>query len=114
MKRSDATREDGRNPVDGYCIQILTIDGQEQQDIAQKLFFIENISRGGFRFIATIGLEIDNQLQVILKFPDERTEEVLGRICYRDDTIEGDGVAYGFSVIDGFYQLASKTAVPSA
>lgn len=107
-------REDGRNPGNGYCIQILTINGQAQQELAQKSFYIENISRGGFRFIATISLEIDNQLQVILKFPDERTEEVLGRICYRDDTIEGDGVAYGFSVINGFYQLASKTAVPGA
>ena len=107
-------REDGRNPGNGYCIQILTINGQAQQELAQKSFYIENICRGGFRFIATIGLEIDNQLQVMLKFPDERTEEVLGRICYCDESIEGDGVAYGFSVIDGFYQLASKTAVPSA
>ena len=104
-------REDGRDPGNGYCIQILTVDGQSQQDIAQKSFYIENISRGGFRFIATISLEIDNQLQVMLRFPDDRTEEVLGRICYCDESIEGDGVAYGFSVIDGFYQLASKKAV---
>ena len=107
-------REDGRNPGNGYCIQILTINGQAQQELAQKSFYIENISRGGFRFIATISLEIDNQLQVMLRFPDNRAEEVLGRICYCDESIEGDGVAYGFSVIDGFYQLASKTAVPGA
>jgi hypothetical protein len=110
MKRSDMLREDGREPVTGYCIQILTIDGQVQEDIAQKSFYVENISRGGFRFIASIGLEIDNRLQVVLKFPDERTEEVLGRICYCDETIKGDDVAYGFSVIEGFYQLFSKAA----
>lgn len=107
-------REDGRNPGSGYCIQILTIDGQVQQDIAQKSFYIENISRGGFRFIASIDLEIDSRLQILLRFPDERTQDVLGRICYCDAAVEGDGIAYGFSVIDGFYSLIPKEATLDA
>ncbi len=100
-------REVGRDSGSGYCIQILAIDGQTQQDIAQKSFYIENISRGGFRFVATIDLEIDSRLKILLRFPDERQQEVTGRICYSDTTIEGDGIAYGFSVIDGFYSLLS-------
>lgn len=107
----DMLREDCRNPGDGHCIQILTVDGQVQEDLAQKSFYIENISRGGFRFIAAIDLEIDSRLQVLLRFPDERTLEVLGRISYCDTTLEGDSNAYGFSVIDGFYSLSPNKAV---
>jgi len=103
-------REVGRGSGSGYCIQILAIDGQTQQDIAQKSFYIENISRGGFRFIATIDLEIDSRLKILLRFPDERQQEVTGRICYSDTTIEGDAIAYGFSVIDGFYSLLPDAA----
>ena len=104
-------REDSRNMGEGYCIQILTIDGQVQQELAQKSFFIENISRGGFRFRASIELEIDSRIQVLLRFPDERAQEVLGRICYCDSPDDGDeGKAYGFSVLDGFYSLFPKNA----
>lgn len=105
-------REDSRNLGDGYCIQILTIDGVVRQELAQKSFYIENISRGGFRFIAMIDLEIDSRMQVLLRFPDGRTQEVLGRICYCDTTFSGedDGYAYGFSVLDGFYSLFPKSA----
>lgn len=104
-------REDGRAPGSGYCIQILTIDGQVQEHISQKSFYIENISRGGFRFVAEIELEIDCRLLVLLRFPDERTQEVLGRICYSNTQDNGDGVAYGFSVIEGFYSISSETVV---
>ncbi len=103
-------RDDGRNPGGGYCIQILTIDDQAQQDIAQKSFYVENISRGGFRFIATINLEIDSRLKILLRFPDGRQQKVTGRICYSDPTIEGDAIAYGFSVISGFYSLLPDVA----
>lgn len=103
-------REDSRNPGNGYCIQILTINGRVQDDLSQKSFYIENISRGGFRFIAAIDLEIDSRLQVLLRFPDERTQEVLGRISYCDTTVGGDSNAYGFSVINGFYSLFPKDA----
>jgi hypothetical protein len=101
-------REDSRAPGSGYCLQILTIDGQIQDDISNKSFYIENISRGGFRFVAEIDLEIDSRLQVLLRFPDEHTQEVLGRICYSNAVPEGSGVAYGFSVIEGFYSISPK------
>lgn len=101
-------RENRRASGDGYCIQILAIDGQIQDDLSQKSFYIENISRGGFRFIAAIELEIDIRLQVLLRFPDESTQEVLGRISYCDTTAGGGSNAYGFSVINGFYSLLPK------
>ena len=99
-------REDSRTPGSGYCIQILTIDGKAQEDVSEKSFYIENISRGGFCFVAEIALEIDSRLLVLLRFPDERTQEVLGRICYSNANVNGDGTAYGFSVIKGFYSMS--------
>ena len=106
-KHLDMHREGSRSAGSGYCIQILTLDGQVQEDISQKSFYIENISRGGFRFIAKLDLEIDSRLKVLLRFPDESVQEVLGRICYCDASVEDDDIAYGFSVIEGFYSLLS-------
>ena len=105
-------REDSRNPVEGHCIQILAIDNRAQQDLSQKSFFIENISRGGFRFVAAIDLELESRLQVLLRFPDGRTQEVLGRICYCDTPLDNEIKAYGFSVLDGFYSLESRKVAP--
>lgn len=98
-------REDSRAPGSGYCIQILTIDGELQEDVSEKSFYIENISRGGFCFVAEIDLEIDSRLLVLLRFPDEKAQEVLGRICYSNAAVNADGTAYGFSVIKGFYSI---------
>lgn len=98
-------REDSRNPGDGYCIQILIINGEAKEDLSQRSFYVENISRGGFRFISDIDFEIDDRLRVLLSFPDGRTHEVLGRVCYCDEEKNEEGYAYGFSVIDGFYSL---------
>lgn len=103
-------REDSRNPGDGYCIQILTIDGKAQEELSQKSIYIENISRGGFRFVAELELHVDARIKVLLRFPDERTQEVLGRVCYSVKSEDDDTAAYGFSVIDGFYTLYPNIA----
>ena len=106
----DMLREDSRNPGDGYCIQILTIDGKAQEGLSQKSIYIENISRGGFRFVAAIDLQIDTRIKVLLRFPDERTQEVLGRICYCVKSEDDETTAYGFSVVEGFYTLYPNIA----
>jgi len=98
-------REDSRNPGDGYCVQILIVNGEVRNDLSQKTYSIENISRGGFRFISDTIFEIDDRLKVLLKFPDGRSNEVLGRVCYCDELKQSDGYSYGFSVLEGFYSL---------
>ena len=103
-------REDSRNPVEGYCIQILFVNGKVRDDLAQKSFYIQNISKGGFRFIAKVELEAEDRIQVMLRFPDGRSQEVYGRICYCDDAVEGQPRAFGFSIIDGFYSLFPRNA----
>jgi len=99
----------GRLPGEGYCIQILFINEKVQENLTQKSLYIENISKGGFRFVTDLQLVIEDRLQVILRFPDGRTKEVLGRVCYCDTVKDSGKTAYGFSVIDGFYTLAAAT-----
>ena len=99
MKRSHK-----RLSAEGYNIQILIVDGEVQNQISQKLFFIENIGKGGFRFISDIAFKLEDRVQVLLRFPDGFSQEVLGRICYVD-VVDDKKTAYGFSVIEGFYSL---------
>lgn len=96
-------RNQARASADGYCIQILLINGNVNKQ-SEKLYNIENIGKGGFRFISEMPFELDDRVKVLLRFPDEFSQEVLGRICYREENTQ-DHIAYGFSVIDGFYSL---------
>ena len=64
---------------------------------------ISNISvKADFRFLTNEKFKLEDRIQVQLRFPDEHTQKVLGRICY-SDAIDNDRTAYGFSIIDGFY-----------
>lgn len=100
------TRNQERASADGYCIQVLIINGEVQSHLSQKSFYIENIGKGGFRFISDVSFELEDRVQVLLRFPDGHAQEVLGRICYTI-TIDEKTTAYGFSVMDGFYALSS-------
>ena len=102
------TRNQERATAEGYCIQVLIVNGEVQDNISQKSFYIENIGKGGFRFITEEKFELEDRVQILLRFPDDHSQEVLGRICYSDNL--GDNkTAYGFSVIDGFYSLLASS-----
>lgn len=96
-----------RASAEGYCIQVLIINGEIQNHPSQKIFYIENIGKGGFRFLSDVEFELEDRVQVLLRFPDQHSQEVLGRICYSEPLNDGN-TAYGFSVIDGFYSLLSS------
>ena len=98
-----------RSAVEGYCVQVLIINGEVQDALSQKSFYIENIGKGGFRFISDANFELEDRVQVLLRFPDQHSQEVLGRICY-SDPLDNDQIAYGFSVIEGFYSLDTSAA----
>jgi hypothetical protein len=83
-------------------LQVLNKNGEALNHLAEQSFPIEHICKGGFRFLTEEKFELEDRVQVQLRFPDEHTQEVLGRICY-SDAIDDDRTAYGFSVIDGFY-----------
>ncbi|MDT8283765.1 MAG: hypothetical protein RQ982_13275 [Gammaproteobacteria bacterium] len=100
------TSDQERASVGGYCVQVLIINGEVQNHLSQKSFYIENIGKGGFRFISDVTFELEDRVQVLLRFPNGRAQEVLGRICY-SNVIDKKNTAYGFSVIEGFYSLTS-------
>ena len=93
-----------RTSAEGYFIQILLKNGEVQSELSGKSFYIENIGKGGFRFLSDVDFALEDRIQVLLRFPDDHSQEVLGRICYCD-RLDENMVAYGFSVIDGFYSL---------
>jgi len=101
------TRNQDRASADGYCIQVLIINGEVQNNLSHKSFYIENIGKGGFRFLSDVKFELEDRVQVLLRFPDDHTQEVLGRICYSESLDDGV-MAFGFSVIDGFYSLLAS------
>lgn len=98
-----------RCSAEGYFIQVLTINGEVQSELSEKSLYIENIGKGGFRFSTDVRFELEDRVQVLLHFPDGHKQEVLGRICY-SDTMDDNSIAYGFSVIDGFYSLKPVAA----
>ena len=103
---NDAVISKGRNrtSAEGYFIQILLKNGEVQSELSGISFYIENIGKGGFRFLSDVKFSLEDRVQVLLRFPDDHSQEVLGRICYCD-RLDENMVAYGFSVIDGFYSL---------
>lgn len=63
------------------------------------MLFIENIGQGGFRYLSDEIFVVDDWNKVQLRFSDDRSQEVLGRICYREAPADDNR----FSVIDSFY-----------
>ena len=101
-------RNQARGSAAGYCIQVLIVNGEVQTHLPLKSFYIENIGKGGFRFLSDVNFELEDRVQVLLHFPNGHSQEVLGRICYKENT-SGNRTAYGYSVIEGFYSLQSST-----
>lgn len=95
--------------IDGYSIQVLVVNAETQKFFSRKSFLIETISKGGFRFISDVKFELEDRVQVLLQFPDNFSQKVLGRICYSEKT-DADKTAYCFSVIEGFYSLHADVA----
>jgi Tfp pilus assembly protein PilZ len=98
-----------RTSGEGHRIQVLSVNDKEHEEAANSSFFMEDICKGGFRFISNHDFELEDRLHVLLSFPDENSQKVLGRICYIDDIGKGNK-AYGFSVLDGFYSLRESVA----
>ncbi len=97
-------RKHTRKPCQACRCQILQVNGKEPDQSQQNDVTIENISKGGFRFITSIRYELEDRIKAIVYFEDGRAEETTGRICYCNP-VEDDDFAYGFSIISGFYSL---------
>ena len=97
-------REFDRLPGGEHVIQILSINDEKRSELADKILSVLNIGKGGFKFETDFELELEDRLQVRLRFPDGYEQEVLGRICYSHEG-EDANAAYGFSIISGFYSM---------
>lgn len=98
-----------QSSAEGCYFQVLMINGEMRDGLSQKPFYLENICKGGFRFITEDNFELEDRMQVMLCFPNAYAQQVLGRICYCDE-VDDIRTAYGFSVIDGFYSLHDSAA----
>ena len=99
-------RKHDRQSAKNYSIQVLQVNGAVRDELIGGMIHVENISKGGFRFITTCDLNLEDRLQVELRFPDASVKKVLGRICYCED-LQSENKAYGFSVLEGFYSLVA-------
>ena len=99
-------RKHDRQLAKDYSIQVLQVNGAVRDELISESISVENISKGGFRFITKCDLGLEDRVQVELKFPDASVKKVLGRISYCED-IESENKAYGFSILEGFYSLVA-------
>ena len=103
-------RKDIRQPGQGYRIKITQINNDDK-NLSTESIEVDNISNGGFRFTAGINFELEDRVKVVLTFPNNTDNDVLGRICYSEIIEHSDAQpvnkAYGFSILEGFYELSS-------
>ncbi len=97
-------RKHARKSCQACRCQILQVNGEEPDQSQQYDATIENISKGGFRFITSRHYELEDRIKAKVFFTDGRVEETTGRICYCNQ-VEDNDFAYGFSIISGFYSL---------
>ncbi len=96
------TRKDIRLPCKACCYEILSVNGVKSDPSQQYQGTIENISKGGFRFVSSDRFELEDRITAKIIFTDGQSQETFGRICYCYE-YEADGsYAYGLSIINGF------------
>jgi hypothetical protein len=96
------TREDIRLVCGACRFEILSVNGKEPDQSQQYQGTIENICKGGFRFVTSKRFELEDRITVKIIFTDGRTQETFGRICYCNEDEQNGDYAYGFSIINGF------------
>ena len=96
------TRRDIRQACKACRCEILQVNGREPDHTQQYEGDIENISKGGFRFVTSQRFELEDRIKARIIFTDGRTQESMGRICYCNEDSDAGNFAYGFSILNGF------------
>ena len=96
------TRKDIRQLCIACRCEILSVNGKAPDQSQQYEGNIENISKGGFRFVTSKRYELEDRIKARLVFNDGRSQETTGRICYCNEDEENRNFAYGFSILTGF------------
>ena len=95
-------RKDIRQPCKACRCEILLVNGKGPDESQYYEGNIENISKGGFRFITSKRFELEDRIKAKITFTDGRSQETVGRICYCNEDEKNGDYAYGFSIIKGF------------
>jgi hypothetical protein len=82
--------------------EILSVNGEKPDQNQQYEGNIENISKGGFRFVTSKRFELEDRIKARIIYTDGHSQETIGRICYCNEDEDSDAFAYGFSIINGF------------
>ena len=96
------SRKDLRQPCKACRCEILQVNGKAPDQSQQYQGDIENISKGGFRFVTSKRFELEDRIKARITFTDGRSQETFGRICYCNEAEKNGDYAYGFSIINGF------------
>lgn len=96
------SRKDLRQKCHTCRCEILQVNGEQPDQSQQYEGTVENISKGGFRFVTSKRFELDDRVKARIIFNDGKTHETLGRICYCNEDENAGCFAYGFSVLNGF------------
>ena len=88
-----------------YTLRLSKVNGEASEALCTANVSLENISKGGFRFHCSAALELEDRVHASLTFPDGSRHDVYGRICYRELLESDEYIAYGFSILQGFYKL---------
>ena len=76
-------RDQERATVDGYCIQVLIVNGEVQDQHSQKSLYIENIGKGGFRFISSMKFDLEDRCRFYCVSPMFLTGSAGSYLLYR-------------------------------
>ena len=95
-------RRDIRQACKSCRCEILLVNGRQPDKSQQFQGDVENISKGGFRFVTSKRFELEDRINAKIIFSDGSFQETFGRICYCNEDDGSGKFAYGFSILDGF------------
>ena len=96
------TRKHLRQSCKALRCEVLSVNGKQPDQSQQYEGSIENISKGGFRFVTSKRFELEDRIKARIIYTDGRSQETIGRICYCNEAENSNEYAYGFSILNGF------------
>ncbi|MGD8803621.1 MAG: hypothetical protein PVG12_10585, partial [Gammaproteobacteria bacterium] len=64
------TRKDLRQPCKALRCEILSVNGKRPEPTQQYAGIIENISKGGFRFVTSKRFELEDRIKALIIYTD--------------------------------------------
>ena len=100
-------RKENRKLIQGAFLEVHRSNNRVETSDHSK-YAIENISRGGLRFLSPDQYSVDERIEIILHLNNGEKHSLMARICYRDEprTASNGSCCYGVSFLDHFLEIA--------